>query len=246
MQEITTVEQWLNVENSIGIDIWKKKYQYENESFTEWIDRVSNDDSEIKEQILEKKFLFGGRILSNRGLQHKGVKTTYSNCYVIAPPDDNLESIFDCAKGIARTFSYGGGVGVDISKLSPRGAKLRNAAKQTTGAVSFMDLYSLITDLISQQGRRGALMISLDCSHPDLEEFISIKSDLNKVTKANISIKITDEFMEAVKNKLPFTLHFRREETGEIITKTVDAYEIFHRLAEMNWDYAEPNPWASI
>lgn len=83
-------------------------------------------------------------------------------------------------------------------------------------------------------------MISISCEHPDLEEFIEIKSDLNKVTKANISVRITDEFMNAVKNKTPFTLKFTRTETGETITKEVDAYSLFHKLCEMNWDYAEP------
>ena len=83
-------------------------------------------------------------------------------------------------------------------------------------------------------------MISLDCTHPDLEEFIEIKSDLNKVTKANISIKITHEFMIAVKNKEKFELSFVRNETGEVIKKEVDAYEVFHKFCKMNWSYAEP------
>lgn len=162
------------------------------------------------------------------------------NCYVVSPPEDNIESIFDCAKKLARTYSYGGGCGVDISKLSPRGAKINNAAKETSGSVSFMDLYSLVTELIGQSGRRGALMISISCDHPDLEEFIHIKSDLDRVTKANISIRITDKFMKAVKNKEKFTLSFTRQETGETITKEIDAYEFFHKICEMNWDYAEP------
>lgn len=83
-------------------------------------------------------------------------------------------------------------------------------------------------------------MLSISCAHPDLEEFIGVKSDLDRVTKANISVRITNEFMNAVKNKEMFTLSFTREETGEIITKDVNAYDIFHKLCEMNWDYAEP------
>lgn len=141
---------------------------------------------------------------------------------------------------MARTFSYGGGVGVDISKLAPRGAKVHNAAKQTSGAVSFMDLYSHVTGLIGQNGRRGALMLSIDCDHPDVEEFIKIKSDLNRVTKANISIKVTHKFMKAVIEDKPFALSFTRKETGETITKTVQARQLFHTIAEMNWNYAEP------
>ena len=162
------------------------------------------------------------------------------NCYVVDPPTDSIESIFDCAKKLARTYSYGGGCGVDISGLAPRGATIHNAAKKTTGAVSFMDLFSLVTGLIGQNNRRGALMISLSCAHPDLEEFIAIKSDLEKCTKANISVRITDEFMKAVKDDKPFTLSFTRKETGETIEKVVNAREIFRKMCEMNWDYAEP------
>lgn len=235
-----TVQEWLGTENQLGQDIWERKYRYENETFDEWINRVSGGNPEIANLIKEKKFLFGGRILANRGLENKGRKISLSNCYVIEPPEDNIESIFDCAKKLARTYSYGGGCGVDISKLSPRGAKVNNAAKETTGSVSFMDLYSMVTGLIGQAGRRGALMLSLSCEHPDLEEFIGIKSDLDRVTKANISIRITDKFMAAVKNKTPFTLSFTRLETGETITKEIDAYKMFHKMCEMNWDYAEP------
>jgi ribonucleoside-diphosphate reductase alpha chain len=235
-----TVQEWLGTENQLGQDIWERKYKYENETFDEWINRVSGGNSEIANLIKEKKFLFGGRILANRGLENKGRKISLSNCYVIEPPEDNIESIFDCAKKLARTYSYGGGCGVDISKLSPRGAKVNNASKETTGSVSFMDLYSMVTGLIGQAGRRGALMLSLSCEHPDLGEFIGIKSDLDRVTKANISIRITDKFMAAVKNKTPFTLSFTRLETGETITKEIDAYEMFHKMCEMNWDYAEP------
>lgn len=240
MSKYQTVEEWLGKDNALGIDIWTKKYQYNNESFPEWLERVSGGDDEVAKLIEDKKFLFGGRILSNRGLEKYGEKVTDSNCYVITPPDDSIESIFDCAKKLARTYSYGGGCGVDLSKLAPRGAKVNNTAKSTSGSVSFMDLYSLVTGLIGQNGRRGALMLSIDCHHPDLEEFIGIKSDLDKVTKANISVRITDDFMQAVKNHEDFILSFTREETGETIEKIVDAYEMFKKFGEMNWDYAEP------
>lgn len=235
-----TIEEWLGSENKLGIDIWNRKYRNNNESFENWLNRVSDGDEEVKKLIKEKKFLFGGRILANRGLEKIGEKVTLSNCYVITPPEDSIESIFDCAKKLARTYSYGGGCGIDISKLAPRGAKVNNTAKETSGSVSFMDLYSLITGLIGQNGRRGALMLSISCDHPDLEEFIEMKSDLDRCTKANISIRITDKFMAAVKNKQPFTLKFTRAETGEVITKEVDAYSIFHKICGMNWDYAEP------
>ena len=234
------LEQWLGEDNKLGMDIWTKKYQQNGESFDEWLDRVSGGDENVRELIIDKKFIFGGRILSNRGLNKQGKKVTYSNCYVIAPPEDNIESIFEAASKLARTFSYGGGCGLDISKLAPRGAQVNNTAKETTGSVSFMELYNLITSLIGQNGRRGALMLSLDCDHPDLEEFISVKNDLNKITKANISVKVTDQFMLAVVNKEHFDLEFVREETGEVISKRVYAPDIFRQLCENNWNFGEP------
>lgn len=240
-----TVEEWLGAGNQLGVDIWNKKYRYGDESFEEWLDRITNGNEAVKKLIREKKFLYGGRILANRGLA-EGRKLTYSNCYVAPAPEDNIESIFDCARDLARTYSYGGGCGVDMSKLSPRGATIHNAAKTTSGAVSFMDLYSLVTGLIGQSGRRGALMISMSCEHPDVEEFIDVKNDLDKVLFANISVRVTDAFMDAVRGrgKVPddtsFKLHFVREETGEVIEKTIDARELFTKLAESNWNSAEP------
>ncbi len=223
-----TMENWFSTD--LQRDIWLKKYQHNDESFDEFFERVSGGNQKIKEFMMAKKFLPGGRIIASRGLNKKNRKITYSNCYVITPPEDNIESIFECASKLARTFSYGGGCGIDISKLSPAGAKINNAAKETTGSVSFMDLYSLVTELIGQSGRRGALMISLDCSHPDVESFIDIKNDLDKVTKANISIRITDAFMEAVKTDDYWTMSYERDETKEVIEKKVKARDLFNKL----------------
>ena len=220
--------------------IWTNKYQYNNESFDEWINRVSGGNEKIGQLIRDRKFLFAGRILANRGLPKDGINVTYSNCYVLQPPQDNIESIFDTAKYIARTFSYGGGVGIDISNLRPKGAKVHNAAKTTTGAVSFMDLYSMATGLIGQKGRRGALMISMDVNHPDIEDFIDIKTDLDRVTKANISVRINDEFMDAVLNKTMYECKFIVNSGQEVITKEVDAHKLFMKLITNNWDFAEP------
>ena len=238
-----TVQEWLGENNTLGIDIWEKKYHNGSETFDEWLDRVSGGNTAVRKLIVEKKFLPAGRILANRGVlgeNGKRRKLTYSNCYVITPPEDNIESIYECATKLARTYSYGGGCGVDLSKLSPRGAKVNNAAKTTTGPVSFMELYNLTTTIIAQNGRRGALMLSISCDHPDLEEFIEIKSDLDKINKANLSVRITDEFMEAIRDDKMFTLSFTREETGEVIQKKVRAKELFMNLCELNWRVAEP------
>ena len=220
--------------------IWNNKYRNNDENFDEWINRISAGNTRIGKLIRQKKFLFAGRILANRGLYKEGVKITYSNCYVLEPPKDNLEDIFDTAKKLARTFSYGGGVGIDISNLRPKGSKVNNSAKNTTGAVSFMDLYSLTTGLIGQRGRRGALMISIDVNHPDIEEFIDIKTDLTKVTKANISVRINDEFMKAVENNQGYMCKFIVDETQEEIVKNINARNLFIKICKNNWDYAEP------
>ena len=234
------VEEWLGAENQLGIDIWNKKYCYNGETFDHWLDRVSAGDDDIKRMILEKKFLFGGRILANRGLQNTGLKVTLSNCYVIQPPEDSIESIFACASKAARTFSYGGGVGIDLSKLAPRGAKINNTASETSGAVSFTDLYSMVTGLIGQHGRRGALMLTLSCEHPDLEEFMAVKTDLERVTKANMSVRMTDKFMECVEKRETFVQTFVRPETKDTVVKNLDAYQFFKKLCYANWDFGEP------
>lgn len=233
-----TVEQWLGKDNLLGIDIWMRKYRKNEESFDEWLDRVSGNNEAIKALIIEKKFIPGGRILSNRGITD--TRVTYSNCYVITPPEDNIESIFESRKKLARTYSYGGGCGIDLSKLAPAGAKVHNQAEQTTGAVSFMQGYSQTTEEIGQAGRRGALMISLDCHHPDLLDFIDAKTSPDAVTKANISVRVTDDFMEAVINDKDWIMSFTRPETNETITKTARAREIFEKLCKNNWDWGEP------
>lgn len=232
------VEEWLGKDNQLGIDIWNKKYRRNNETFDEWLDRVSGKDSEVRQLIIDKKFLPAGRILSNKGIDDE--KCSLSNCYVITPPKDNIESIYETCSKLARTYSYGGGCGIDISNLAPEGAKVHNQAKATSGAVSFMDTFSQVTEQIGQNGRRGALMISISDTHPDLEKFITIKSDLNKVNYANISVKISDAFMKAVEEDKDWELKFERKETGEVISKTVKAKELFRKLCEQNWNYAEP------
>lgn len=221
-------------------DIYEKKYRYENESFDGFLTRVSGENDSIKKAIKDKKFMPAGRILAGRGLHKLGRKITLSNCYVMPKVEDNIESIFDTAKYLARTYSYGGGVGLTISKLRPKGSKVNNAANTTTGAVSFMDLFSMVTGLIGMRGRRGALMLNMDCNHPDIEDFIDVKNDLSKVNYANISVNIDDKFMNALKNNEEYELYFKVEATGEEISKKVDAGELFEKLSRNNWNMAEP------
>ena len=230
VEQIMTEQEWLG-DSQLSLDIWHKKYQVDGESFEEWLDRVSGGTKEVKELIRAKKFLFGGRILASRGVNNR--KVTYSNCYVITPPEDNIESIFSTASKLARTYSYGGGCGTDVSKLRPKDAVVHNAAKSTSGAVSFMDFYSYVTGLIGQSGRRGALMLSIDCSHPDIEEFINLKTKQGVCEKANISIKVSDEFMQAALDGKDWITKFTSKETGTI-TKTFKARDLLKLLAKRN------------
>lgn len=247
-------KEWLN-DNQLSLDIWNKKYRNEDESFEEFLDRICVNQEDIKELVRSKKFIFGGRILANRGIKNK--KGSLSNCYVLPAPEDNLESILECAKQMARTFSYGGGVGIDLSNLRPRGATTHNAAKESTGPVSFMDLYSQVTQTISQNGRRGATMISLDVNHPDIEEFIDCKTDLERVKYANISVRVNDDFIKAVEHGITkYMLSWpcdRREdiyisdwkegelhEVNGVYYKIVNPCKLFRKLTENNWNYAEP------
>lgn len=255
--------EWLN-KNQLSYDIWNKKYRYEDEDFDDWLDRISNKNKELKKVIYEKKFLFGGRILANRGLQ-KDHKITFSNCYVIPPVKDSIEDIYHSCSQLARTYSYGGGCGVDISNLRPCGAEVHNAAKTTSGAVSFMSSFDEVTKVIGQNGRRGALMISIDINHPDVYDFVNIKTDLNKVTSANISVRVNKDFMEAVKTDKDYILKFPcdveiphdlaiedmpynqlwtysdiTDNNNLIYFKKIKAKELFNTLCYNNWNYAEP------
>lgn len=221
-------------------NIWVKKYSFKGEEFPDWLDRVSNFKKKIRDRIANRQFLFGGRILANRGLPAKGIKVTYSNCYVLAPPQDNIESIWGTAGNMAKTYAYGGGCGISLRDIRPRGAEVHNNARTTTGAVSFMPLYSLTTETIGQEGRRGALMISIPSSSPDLEEFIDVKAVEGAITGANISIEIDDAFMHAAKAGIDYRLHFTVKDTGEVIERWVNAKKLYEKIIANNWDWAEP------
>ncbi len=162
------------------------------------------------------------------------------NCYFTSVEEDSLEAIFEWCKKAARTYSFGGGNGVDIGRLRPQGTPVHNAARTSSGAVSFMELFSTTTGTIGQHGRRGALMITCPVDHPDIRAFIHVKGkDLRSVRFANVSVKVTDEFMEAVQDGTPFTLRFENEWTGRV-EKEVDARELWDELTQSAHASAEP------
>jgi len=219
-------------------DIWVKKYQHSGEDFNKWVERVSGGDNEVAKLIKDRKFLFAGRILATRGIDRTA---TYSNCYVIAPPKDSIKGIYNTAYEIAQTLAYGGGVGVDIGTLRPSGAPVANQAKTTSGAVSFLELYAMTSQIIGQHGRRGALMVSMPVWHPDVYDFITLKQDTSKATKANLSLRVDNDFFNAVRTGKKTPIKFTYETGGKQYTyeKLVDCKKVFESVCKIAWETAE-------
>ena len=163
-----------------------------------------------------------------------------SNCVVLPPPFDSYGGILYTDQQLAQLCKRRCGVGFDLSTLRPLGTPVRNAARSSTGAVSFMDRYSHTVREVAQLGRRGALMLTLDIAHPDVAAFIASKQDLTKVTGANISVRITDAFMEAVEKDGPFTLHWPLDAEDPVVRREVRARELWDLLVRCAHHTAEP------
>ena len=231
-------------DNEISMGIMTRKYLHEGEKPEEFIPRLASIFSdEIKDDaytLLDKAwFLPAGRTLFGAG--YKGErKVSLSNCYTMGNvPADNLEAIFDTAKNMARIFSYGGGAGIAIDNLRPKGAKVNNSAMESSGAVSFLNVFDTVGQVIGQNGRRAAIMVALTCEHPDITEFLRIKEENEKLAFMNISIKFTDEFMNAVEKNEKFTLHFENDVVPRI-EKEIDAREFFMEFCECQRRKGDP------
>lgn len=236
-----TVEQWLGKDNKIGIDIWHKKYQYNNENFEEWLDRVSAGDQELRKLIVEKKFLMGGRTLANRGTDSTG---SLFNCYSRGYVEDDYSDIMDAAKDIGVTFKAQGGQGISLTKLRPKGTPIKKEYF-SDGIVPFMKIFNEVTAGTSQGGaRKGALMLSIDARHKEAETFIKIKSKDGEIEKANLSLEIDDEFMRAVEKYYDtgevVILHEKRNYAGHEVEYDVTPINIFNMLVDNCYDWADP------
>ena len=174
------------------------------------------------------------------GLGNREVIASLSNCVVIPAPYDSYGGIFYTDQQLAQLFKRRCGVGTDLSKLRPKDASVSNAAGTTTGAVSFMHRFSFTTREVAQNGRRGALMLTMDIAHPDIEDFITVKQDLSKVTGANISVRLSDEFMQAVTQDKNFTLRWPIDSDNPKITKTVEAKKLWDKIVKSAHNTAEP------
>lgn len=162
-----------------------------------------------------------------------------SNCVVVASPHDSIGGIFKTATELAQLYKRRCGVGTDVSTLRPEGWSVNNAARATTGPVSFCDLYSEVTRRIGQDGRRGALMLTMDVHHPDVEKFASMKSDKKKVTGANVSVRLSDEFLLAVANDEEYEQRWPCEGTPKF-TQRVRARQVWDTIVKNATLYAEP------
>ncbi|MCX2838613.1 MULTISPECIES: adenosylcobalamin-dependent ribonucleoside-diphosphate reductase [Salinimicrobium] len=163
-----------------------------------------------------------------------------SNCVVVPPVYDSYGGILHTDQQLVQLFKRRCGVGVDLSGLRPNNAQVSNAAGTTTGAVSFMERFSNTTREVAQNGRRGALMLTIDVAHPDVEDFITIKQDLKKVTGANISLRLSDEFMQAVTDDADFTLRWPIDSPNPKYTKKVRAKELWDTIIRCAHNTAEP------
>lgn len=175
------------------------------------------------------------------GIGNNFQDVSLSNCFVLTTPQDSYGSILDTDLEIVQISKRRGGVGIEMSNLRPKGAFTNNAAKTTTGVISFMERYSNSIREVGQNGRRGALMLTLSCHHPDIEEFITVKNDRTKITGANISIRLSDEFLQAVENNEEYELRFPIDKKLPTkISKKVSAKKIWDLIISNARNHAEP------
>lgn len=197
------------------------------------------DEKKIVSYMQDFKYVVPqGSVMSSLGNPY--VIASLSNCIVLPEIYDSYGGIFYTDQQMAQLFKRRCGVGIDISTIRPSGMYVSNAAGTTTGAVSFMDRFSNTTREVAQNGRRGALMITMDIAHPDVENFVIIKQDLSRVTGANISVRISDEFMQAVANDTEYTHRWPIDSPTPQYSKTIKARELWDTIIKCAHNTAEP------
>jgi ribonucleoside-diphosphate reductase alpha chain len=217
-----------------------RKYRLRGESFRECCSRVAHTLTEdidhfysFRDLLLRQEFLPAGRIQAAIGSPQN---ITALNCFVSGVIPDSMDGIMDSAKEAATTMRKGGGIGFDFSTIRPRGAIITTLGSSSSGAVSFMEIPNAVCGTVASAGdRRGAMMAVLRVDHPDIEEFIDAKTNKDKLTNFNISVGITDKFMNAVKNDEMFDLSFN----GKVF-RTVKATYLWEKIMRNTWDWAEP------
>ena len=236
---------------AIAEQIWDMKYRLKDADGTAidksvedtWA-RIAKDLASVeknKEQwekefyaaLEDFKFLPAGRITAGAGTNRK---VTLFNCFVMGTIPDDMEGIFNMLKEAALTMQQGGGIGYDFSTIRPNGALVKGVAADASGPLSFMDVWdSMCRTIMSAGSRRGAMMATMRCDHPDIEQFISAKSDPIRLRMFNLSVLVTDPFMEAVKSDGDWNLIFNGE-----VYKTLKARTLWDQIMQSTYDYAEP------
>ncbi|GER86403.1 intein-containing adenosylcobalamin-dependent ribonucleoside-diphosphate reductase [Dictyobacter vulcani] len=186
------------------------------------------------EALTDFQFVPGGRILAGAGTGHQ---VTFYNCFVVPSPEDSRQGILDNLKVMTEIMARGGGVGINLSTLRPRGSYIKTVNGTASGPCSWAQLYSVATGDVIQQGgsRRGALMLMLDDTHPDIEEFITVKRTAGKIEHANLSVCVSDAFMQAVKEDADWNLTWQGE-----VKKTIRARHLWDLICTSAWESAEP------
>ena len=236
-------------DDTLGTDVLKQKYlaPWEKHPFEMWKRQAKALASVEKTKALRTKlekdyysiledfrFVPGGRIMHGAG--REDITTTLNNCYVVAVRNDSIKSIYDTIINEALTYKYGGGCGHDLSILRPSGKAINGTGGESCGPTGFMNLFSENTNTIAQHGRRGANMQTLRIDHPDIEKFISIKTgDIDMVKYSNISVLLTHDFMEAVKQDKDFDLVYDNE-----VYQTVKAKNLWDKIISHAHSSAEP------
>ncbi len=235
----------------IAEQIWDMKYRFKQADGTpidqtvedSWrriardLARVEEDPAHWEEKFYEAledfKYLPAGRITAGAGTARQ---VTLFNCFVMGTIPDSMGGIFDMLKEAALTMQQGGGIGYDFSTIRPRGADVKGVAADASGPLSFMDVWDAMCRTIMSAGsRRGAMMATMRCDHPDIEQFITAKSDPARLRMFNMSVLVTDPFMEAVKADGPWDLVF----DGKVY-HTVQARDLWNKIMQATYDYAEP------
>lgn len=194
---------------------------------------VDHWENEFYGALEDFKFLPAGRITAGAGTARK---VTLFNCFVMGTIPDSMGGIFDMLKEAALTMQQGGGIGYDFSTIRPKGALVTGVAADASGPLSFMDVWdSMCRTIMSAGSRRGAMMATMRCDHPDIEDFITAKSDAARLRMFNVSVLVTDPFMEAVKANGSWDLVF----DGKVY-QTVKARDLWNKIMRSTYDYAEP------
>lgn len=225
-KEFARIEQQYEIKDRASLSVYgKKRKPLTEEIIFSYFDRFA--------YVIPQ-----GSVMASLGNPH--VIASLSNCVVLPEMFDSYGGIFYTDQQIAQLCKRRCGVGIDISALRPAGASVTNAARTTAGAVSFMERFSNTTREVGQSGRRGALMITMHVSHPDIEEFVTIKQDLEKVTGANVSVLLSDEFMRAVEEGNEFMLRWPVDSSSPSIIKRVDARGLWDIIVRCAHSTAEP------